>query len=165
MGSIPEDKRLYEMFEEQGRLLLPKSLMSHLDDDIHELVIGVKGVISLTLAQKPDANVDVERQVICKLEAWRNTKEKHIAFDSYVEFARKNGITHKKISFRDFVEPRYFEKWKRIEELGIKIGSVIRVKGYGDTLTIRGISGHLSIGVEETSQHFNPDQIITVIKK
>ncbi len=138
--------------------------MPHFEDDIHDLVDGVKSIIKLTLEKNPDANIDPKRQVAHKLEVWRSTKEKHLAYYKYVAFAEEHKLRQKVLSFQDFVNKHYFSKWQRIDELGVKKGAKIRVKGYGDLYTVKGISAHLSVAVEELSdKHFNPDQIVSVV--
>ena len=164
MDSIPEDKTLYRIFEEQCRQVLPESLVPHFEDDIHDLVSGVKDIIKLTLERNPDASIDPKKQVIYKLESWRTSKVKHLAYARYCKFIEENKLTSKTMSFMDFVDKHYYKKWLRIEELKIKRGVRIRVKGYGDLYTVKGISAHLSIAVDEISKHFNPDQIISVVE-
>lgn len=162
---MPKDNKLYELFEQQAQDVLSKSLLPHFDEDVHDLVTGVKNVIHLTLSKNSDADVDVERQVGYKLDVWRKTKIKHLAYARYRKYIKENKLTNKEMSFVDFENKHYYQKWLLIEKLGLKKGSKIQVKGYGDEYTVRGISAHLSVGVEEISdKHFNPDQIIKVVE-
>lgn len=165
MNYVPEDTTLIRMFEEQSKQVLPQSLMPHFEEEIHDLVIGVKDVIKLTLEMNPGANVDVKKQVNHKLEVWRNTKVKHLTYARYRKYITDNKLTFKIMSFVDFVNKHYYQKWLQLEELGVKKGAKIRVKGYGDLYTVKGVSAHLSIAVEELSdKHFNPDQIVSVVE-
>jgi len=161
--TFPDDKTLYAMFEEQGRQTLPESLIPHFADDIHDLVNGVKEVIRLTLAANPEASIDTKKQVVSNLEAWRTTKEKHLAYSKYLEFIKEGNLAQKFLHFYDFIDTNNYKKWQKIEELGLQKGSKIRVKGYADFYTVKGISAYLTIAVEEFSNiHFSPDQIVLV---
>lgn len=164
MNEVPEDNTLYEMFEEQAHNMLSESLLPHFDEDIHDLVDGVKRVIHLTLSKNPEAPVDAKKQVGFKLEVWRQSKVKHLAYARYRKYIQDNRLTDKEMGFVYFVKKHYYQKWLLLEKLGLKKGSRIRIKGYGDAYTVRGISAYLSIGVEEISEHFNPDQIIEVME-
>lgn len=164
MKGYPDDKTLYEMFEQQGEQMLSDSLMPHFEEDIHDLVKGVKDVIELTLSMNPDADVDTKRQVANKLEIWKKTKEKHLAYSKYLEFVKENKLTDKILSFQRFADKYRYPRWKRIEELGIKKGSVIKIKGRGDLYTVKGISAYLSIAVKEDTKHFLPEEVISVVK-
>lgn len=162
MNAVPEDNTLYEMFEEQAHNMLSESLLPHFDEDIHDLVEGVKSVIHLTLSKNPDAPVDAKKQVGYKLEVWRKSKVKHLAYARYRKYIHDNSLTDKEMDFVNFVNKHYYQKWLLLEKLGLKKGSQIKVKGYGDLYTVKGISAHLSIGVEEIGKHFNPDQVVSV---
>ncbi len=162
MNAVPEDNTLYEMFEEQANNMLSESLLPHFDDDIHDLVDDVKKVIHLTLSKNPEASVDAKKQVGFKLELWRKSKVKHLAYARYRKYIQANQLTTKVMNFSDFANKHYYQKWILLEKLGLKKGSRIRVKGYGDEYTVRGVSAHISIGVEEIGKHFNPDQIVSV---
>ena len=162
--TFPDDKMLYDMFEEQGRQMLPESLMPHFGDDIHDLVNSVKEVLRITLAANPEASIDTKSQVIFKLEVWRNTQTKNLEYSRYLEFAEGNNFNEKVLSFYDFVDTSNYRKWEKIKELGLKKGSKIRVKGYGDIYTVKGISAYLTVAVEELPDtYFNLDQIVSVV--
>ncbi len=164
MNLLPKDNTLYEMFEEQAKDMLSDSLMVHFDEDIHDLVDGVKNVIHLTLSKNPNAHFDAKKQVEYKLEIWKKSKIKHLMYARYCKYIKNNQLTNKVMGFSDFTNKHYYQKWILLEKLGLKKGSVIRVKGYGDEYTVRGISAHLSVGVEEIGKHFNPDHIIEVVE-
>lgn len=163
MVDIPNDNTLYDLFEEKGQQMIPEVLMPYFEEDVHDLVEGVKNIIQYILSGNPHAHVDVDGQVVKKLEVWKNSKEKHLEHKKYLDFAKENSITHERIPYARFVESTYYERWRRIKELGIKIGSVVRIKGRGDDYTVRGISAYLTVGVNETNEHFNPNQIVSVV--
>lgn len=163
MRNVPNEKELYKKFDERGHQMVPRSLMPYFEEDVHELVDSVKQIIEYALSGNPDAYIDADDQVIKKIEVWKNSKEKNIAYEKYIDFAQDNSITHERVPYTRFVEPEYYQRWQKIELLGIKVGSVVRIKGQGDDYTVRGISAYLTVGVKESGEHFNPKQIVSVI--
>ncbi|MCD6109977.1 hypothetical protein J7J83_04430 [bacterium] len=164
MNLLPKDSELYRIFEEEAREILPPELMKPFEDDIYDLVNGLKDLVNYIVSNTPDARVDIHGQVAKKLAVWCNEKEKTLVYNAYTKFIRENGVSNKTLPFRDFVGKGYFRKFEKILKLGIRKGLRIRVKGYGDIFTIRGVSTYLSVAVEELSdKYFNPEEIIEVI--
>ncbi|MBA4336255.1 hypothetical protein C0416_00590 [bacterium] len=159
--AFPDDKTLYDMFEEQGRQMLPKSLAPHFADDIHDLVRVTKDLMGDAFSKNPYLNIDIKKQVVSQIESWKTSKERHLAYKKYLNYVAGNKLTNKILSFSYFIDPQHYKKWQKIEELGLQKGSKIRVKGYGDEYTVRGITEYLTIAVDEiTDKYFSPDQIL-----
>jgi len=165
MNRVPKDSELYERFEKGAEELLPKSLMPYFEEEIYDLVTSFKDVISYILSEEPDRKLDIDGQIRKKLELWCNDKERYLQYKGYKDFLAKNGISNRALSSKKFFRKGYFEKWSEFLKLGvIEKGSLIRVKGYGDLCTVRGVSAYISVAVEEfTDKHFNPDQIVEVV--
>jgi len=161
-GKMPDDRTLYEMFEEQGKGMLPEDLLPDFEVEIHDLVGGVKESVGTLLSRNPRAYIDMDQQISIRIEGWKKSREVHMAYREYLHYVSSgNNLTNKIIAFSYFLDSDNYKKWKRIKELGLLKGSKVRLKGYGDEYTVRGITEYLSIAVDEISgKYFNPDQIL-----